>query len=276
MRAAAPAGESEAARWPRVAGSPHPRLRSVAPRGYGGFTEATAPRHVVMPATTAVPLIVQLVDSAYRPPQFAKGAHGSFFVPECACAPSYVEVWLAPLAAYTVLGLPVDVLGGHSIDLVDVLGAPGRRLGERLREAPTWSRRFTLLDEFLLDRLDRGPRPAPQVRRAWHRLMATGGAAPIRHLAGDAGWSHKHLITRFRQQIGLTPKTAAGLVRFDGLRRRLHVQRPPDWAELAVAAGYADQAHLVRECRRYTGTSPTELMTRTRPRGSGHVVNFVQ
>jgi hypothetical protein len=36
-----------------------------------------------------------------------------------------------------------------------MVGADGRRLAERLREAPGWRRRFALLDRFLLGRLDR-------------------------------------------------------------------------------------------------------------------------
>jgi hypothetical protein len=65
------------------------------------------------------------------------------------------------------------------------------------------------MDRFLLGRLADGPRPSPEVGWAWARLMATGGAVPIGRLAGEVGWSHKQLIARFRQQIGLRPKTAA-------------------------------------------------------------------
>jgi AraC-like DNA-binding protein len=57
----------ERARWPRLAAPAHAELRSLLPSGYAGYTEATAPRHLVMPATTAVPLVMKLQDSAYRP-----------------------------------------------------------------------------------------------------------------------------------------------------------------------------------------------------------------
>jgi hypothetical protein len=48
--------------------------------------------------------------------------------------PSYLEVLLTPLGAYTLLGLPMDELRGQTVDLVEVVGADGRRLGEQLRE----------------------------------------------------------------------------------------------------------------------------------------------
>jgi AraC-like DNA-binding protein len=250
-------GNPERARWPRLAVAPHPALRSLLTREYAGFTEATAPRHLVLPATASVPLVVKLADSAYRPPAFLMGAHGTYVPVEGDCAPSYLEVWLAPLGAYTLLGLPMERLAGQTVDLTDVLGAGGRRLGERLREAPTWPRRFALLDEFLLRRLERGRRPSPEVGHAWRRLVATSGAVPIGRLAREVGWSHRHLISKFRQEVGLRPKTAARLVRFDGVWRRLDARRPLDWGQVAAEEGYADQAHLIRDFRQFTGTTPT-------------------
>jgi AraC-like DNA-binding protein len=256
----------ERARWPRLAGLPHPQLRFLLPHGYAAFTEATTPRHLVLPATTSVALVVKIRDSPYRPPAFVMGARASPTVVEGECAPSYLEVSLAPLAAYTLLGVPTEELGSQVVDLADVLGPAGGRLGERLREAPGWRERFALLDQFLLRRLERGPRPSPEVGWAWERLVSSGGSAPIGRIADEVGWSHRHLIERFRQQVGLRPKTAARLVRFDGVWRHLDQGGPVDWARVAAESGYADQAHLVRDFRRCTGTTPTEFLARTLPR----------
>jgi AraC-like DNA-binding protein len=247
----------ERARRPRLLAGPHPRLRPLLRRGYAGFTQATTPRHLVVPATASVPLVVRLQDSPNRPPQFVMGAHSGFRVLEGETAPSYLEVLLAPLGAYTLLGLPMEELSGHTVDLVEVLGADGRRLAEQLHRAPTWRQRFALLDRFLLERLERGPQPSPEVAWAWRRLEATGGAVPIGRLAEEVGWSHKHLVRRFRRQVGLRPKTAARLVRFNTVWRRLDERRRPDWGQVAADAGYADQAHLVRDFRQFTGTTPT-------------------
>jgi methylphosphotriester-DNA--protein-cysteine methyltransferase len=81
--------------------------------------------------------------------------------------------------------------------------------------------------------------------------VASGGAVPIGRLVREVGWSHRHLIARFRQQVGLAPKTAARLVRFERMWRRLDQPRPPAWAELAV-----------REFHRFTGTTPTGFLAR--------------
>jgi len=149
---------------------------------------------------------------------------------------------------------------------------------ERLREAPGWGQRFALLDQFLLRRLDRGPRPSPEVGWAWERMVATGGAVPIGQLAHEVGWSHKHLLAKFRRQVGLRPKTAARLIRFDGVLSRLDGRRRLDWGRVAREVGYADQAHLVREFRQFTGTTPTAFAAWTAPPGGDgeREVNLVQ
>jgi hypothetical protein len=94
VTAATSTAAPERAKWPRLAGSPHPQLRSLLPRGYACFTEATTPRHLVLPATTLVSLVVKLLDSPHRPPAFVMGAHGSSTFVEGDCA--------APSAVLTV------------------------------------------------------------------------------------------------------------------------------------------------------------------------------
>ena len=247
-------------------GAPHPALRSVVARDYAGFTDATEPSGgFVLPATTSVLVVVKVQDSALRPPEFINGAHGSFAVIEGACSPSYLEAWLSPLGAYALLGVPLDELSGSLLDLSDLAGRDGRRLGDAVRGLATWNERFAALDEFLLQRTDGAPAPAPEVRWAWRRLVSSAGAVPIGSLAREVGWSHKHLISKFRQQIGLPPKTTARLLRFEHVWRRLGDARPAHWDRIAADGGYSDQSHLIRDFREFTGGSPAEFLARSIP-----------
>jgi AraC-like DNA-binding protein len=250
-----------------VRSAPHPALRAVVARDYAGFTDATEPSGgFVLPATTSVLVVVKAQDSALRPPQFAAGPHSSFAVVDGTCAPSYLEAWLSPLGAYALLGTSPGELGRTFVDLGDLVGRHGRRLGDTVRERGTWSERFTALDEFLLDRIDGGPAAAPEVSWAWRRLVTSAGAIPIGSLAREVGWSHKHLIRKFRQQVGLPPKTAARLLRFEQVWRRLGDSEPARWDRLAADGGYADQSHLIRDFREFTGGTPAEFLARSIPR----------
>ncbi|MGE3289390.1 MAG: helix-turn-helix domain-containing protein [Pseudonocardia sp.] len=244
-------------RSPRVTAVAHPGLRPLLARPHTGFADGATPRRFAIPAAPAVAVVVRLGESAHRPPAFVKGPDDAFEVPPGRCAPTYAEAWLAPPAAYAVLGTPLEHLRGLTVDLADLLGRTGREIADRMHAEPTWSGRFALLDRLLLRRIADGPRPAPEVAHAWRRLVGSGGRLPIRLLAEETGWSHKHLITMFRRQVGLPPRTAARLVRFDGVLRRVERPDRPAWEQVAADSGYADQSHLVRDFRAFAGTTPT-------------------
>lgn len=124
-----------------------------------------------------------------------------------------------------MFGVPLEELTGRLIDLHEAFGADARPLGEQIRDQPAWRQRFDVLDRFLLARLDRS-RGVAGIRYAWRRLTKTAGAVPIGAVCREIGWSNKHLITRFRQQVGLAPKRAARVSRFEHFLRRLAPAQP--------------------------------------------------
>jgi AraC-like DNA-binding protein len=97
------------------------------------------------------------------------------------------------------------------------------------------------------------------VAYALERLAGSGGGAAIGGLAGELGWSHRRLIVRFRDGVGLPPKLVARILRFERLLAVVRVEPGLGWARAAAACGYFDQAHLAREVRELAGLTPTEL-----------------
>jgi transcriptional regulator GlxA family with amidase domain len=97
-------------------------------------------------------------------------------------------------------------------------------------------------------------------------LERTHGRAPIGWLCDKLGRSRRHLAARFREQIGLTPKTVARLFRFERAVALLR-RRDVSLAELAFECGYYDQAHLNRDFRGFAGRSPAAYARRIGPDG---------
>jgi AraC-like DNA-binding protein len=155
------------------------------------------------------------------------------------------------------------------LPLDDVLGAEAGELTERLACVAGWSARFAILDRFIIERVQRARRPSPDVERAWGRLRASGGLLPVGELARELGCSRRHLIGRFRDEIGPAPKTAARLVRFQRTVRLLERHDEVRFAEIAQRCGYYDQAHMNREFRELAGTAPGEFVARLLPDGLG-------
>ncbi|MGC9540383.1 helix-turn-helix domain-containing protein [Streptomyces sp. UG1] len=168
-----------------------------------------------------------------------------------------VEVTLSPRAAYALLGLPPYELHGSVAGLDDLWGPRARRLGERLTDAGTWHERLALTDEFLTRRAAEAPATSPEVAAAWDAIVASRGRVRVADLAASCGWSRKRLWSRFEAQIGLTPKRAAMLVRFDRAARALCAgERVSD---VALTCGYADQSHLHRDVLALSGCTPGAL-----------------
>jgi AraC-like DNA-binding protein len=177
---------------------------------------------------------------------------------------SGIQIGLNPLGARALLGLPAGELASIDLHAGEVLGRVASEAQENLRVATGWAERFAILDQLLLCRLDTDKGPPPAVVQAWRSLLAAGGAVTVGQLAREVGWSGRHLQQRFREEVGLTPKAAGRVIRFDQARRRLQNQAVRgelrSLADLAVECGYFDQAHLARDFRELAGAPPSQWL----------------
>ncbi|MEV0646346.1 AraC family transcriptional regulator [Phytomonospora sp. NPDC050363] len=167
-----------------------------------------------------------------------------------------LQIRLDPVVAAAVFGASTD-LGGTLLSLADVWGPDAGRVEDRLRAAASWDERFTLAAGILARRLDARPPVDPEVVHAWRRMSAGRGQVRVDDLAGEVGWSRKRLWSRFRAQLGIAPKRAARLVRFDHAAHLLAAGRCA--AGVAAESGYADQSHLHREVKAFTGLTATAV-----------------
>lgn len=165
-----------------------------------------------------------------------------------------LQVSLAPWAAHMLLRVPLHEISGTSVPLEDLLPA---ETFARIGAEKGWEARFSALDRELGRRLVEAPAPDPGVVFAWERLRATHGTARVEALVSELGWSRKRLASRFREQIGLTPKAAARLLRFERARSLAGTM---SWGELAFECGFADQPHLIAEFRSITGRTPETFL----------------
>jgi AraC-like DNA-binding protein len=163
-----------------------------------------------------------------------------------------LQIRLSPVLAHAVFG-DGDPTGVLPLDAVWGRGA--QHLCERLYTAASWDERFAIATTELVRRREAGPGVDPEVAAAWKWMVRSHGQVRIEHIADEIGWSRKRLWSRFGTQIGLPPKRAAQLIRFDDAAHRLAAGTAP--VEVADACGYADQSHLHRDARLFAGLTPT-------------------
>ncbi|WP_280387075.1 helix-turn-helix transcriptional regulator [Nocardia wallacei] len=167
-----------------------------------------------------------------------------------------LQIRLSPVVAHGILGAG-SPLGGTVVALEDLWGREAGRMHEKLHAAESWEARFAIARDALARRQDAGRAVHPEVAYAWRRVVSSRGRIRVERLAEETGWSRQRLWSRFRSQLGLTPKRAARLVRFDHAARRL--ARGHGAAAVAAECGYADQPHLHREVVSFAGMTPTAV-----------------
>jgi AraC-like DNA-binding protein len=118
------------------------------------------------------------------------------------------------------------------------------------------------VQDVLLRRLPELEMIDPLVRETIVRMIAARGAEPVSSIAAELTISLRQLQRRFNRATGLTLKQFARIRRFREAASELLRQVPRPWCQVALDAGYADQAHLTREFSQMIGLSATELEIR--------------
>ena len=181
---------------------------------------------------------------------------------DIAAGETAVGVRFGPGAAGAALGLPARELRDRNVDLVEIWGAQGGELAERLADAPPASR-LALLAGAVAQRLREASPPDALVARAARHL---GAGVPVADTGREVALGERHLRRRFHDAVGYGPKTLQRVLRLHRFLRLAEDGAEPDLARAAAEAGYFDQPHLSRECREFTGLSPGALLAARGPR----------
>lgn len=167
-----------------------------------------------------------------------------------------------PGAAPGLLGVPSDALRDQRVPLDDLWGAEARQLTDAVVPAmavPDVAVR--VLTSALSSRLSTAGTPDSLVAGLTAELVRSHRPPGMAAVAARLGVSERQLHRRCVSAVGYRPKLLGRVLR---LRRFLTLSRRADdsfgLADLAAAAGYADQAHLTRECRVLAGRTPSQLV----------------
>lgn len=266
--------ESELGSWENVERAPHESLRAHV-LSYQGYTQETRDlaidRHV---PGTFVPLIIGFGaplrhSSRYLEPvvhgSFVAGLHDTAVITENTGDACGLQINLTPIGAYLLFQRPMHELANTVVSLEDAFGADATLLTEALFEARAWDLRFDLLDAAIAARITQAKPASPGVSWALRHIRASYGNVSITGIAERLGWSRKHLVSQFREQVGLPPKTYARVARFS--RAMAFVRRGEElrWTDVAHACGYYDQAHFIRDFSEFAGVSPTRFIDSPSP-----------
>jgi len=192
------------------------------------------------------------------------GIRSEFSVIETASLQCMIGVVFRAGGARSLLGASADEFYNREIPLDLVWGSAATRLRDQLREAATPPQRFPMLEAALLERAKR-LELHPAIRFGLGQFQRAPHIRSVLDVTRDAGLSRRRFAQLFREQVGLTPKLYCRVHRFQDVVRTLNSGMPVNWADVALAGGYSDQAHLTHEFRAFSGTSPSAWLAKDRP-----------
>jgi AraC-like DNA-binding protein len=172
-----------------------------------------------------------------------------------------IGVRFRPAVGGAALGVPLSKLRDQRVGLADLHDGEARRLPGTLDPEVAVARVLDVAAGLVADR-------APDQALAWAAELLEDPQARTEDVAEQVGLSERQLRRRCHDAVGYGPKTLQRVLRFrrfvaqiDAAAANPRGPRDParDLATMAARAGYADQAHLTRECRALAGLTPAAL-----------------
>ena len=171
--------------------------------------------------------------------------------------------WTAPTTGIEVPDFRLMLRGGVSL-LMATSGPPVTTLRQRLLDVPSTIDRVELLQRSILARVRDVPFEAEAEALAVSLVHRRRGALTVRELADSVGMGPRQLERRFKDTVGVSPKTFIRIARFQALASQAVSGNHANWAALATDLGFSDQAHMIREFRSFAGETPVSFARETR------------
>jgi AraC-like DNA-binding protein len=168
-----------------------------------------------------------------------------------------VGAYFRPGRASCFFDIPISDLADAAVAVGDIWGIRGSQLSSGLAGLSE-AARLNRVESILLARLRNRRQRAGSldIEGLAASVLRRAGRVTVEDMARAAGVSRQHLSREFRERIGVGPKLYSRLTRFQSVLAHAGARAAIDWARVALDMGFADQSHLIAECRQFSGLTP--------------------
>lgn len=198
-------------------------------------------------------------DSVLRPaPNFIVGPRLNTKTENMGFRRRAVGIAFKPSGLKRILDIPVSELVNSNLDASLVFGNEINEVADRLKNAKNNAEILAIIERFLIEKSE-DPKLAPPFDRAVTELIMHSGNLPIKIVADYAGVSTRQLERKFAENLGVSPKLFAKIIRFTNacVHKEAHPELP--WCRIAYEFGYADQMHLIHDFKMFSGLAPSAI-----------------
>lgn len=184
----------------------------------------------------------------------------------------WIVVVFRPYGANYLWGVPATEWCNCFFPASEVIGTSLDTLSSALIKTKDLSQQIHLIDAFLLQQ-NKDTHPDPIVIQAVAEITKHEGTLPVQYLLKKLIVNERTLERKFKLYTGITPKQFSGIVRLNASAKRLKKMNTQETlTDIAYDSGYFDQAHFIKEFRKYTGITPHQYQQEAHPLA----LNFLQ
>jgi AraC-like DNA-binding protein len=166
-----------------------------------------------------------------------------------------------PYATSLFFPNPISDFTNYSVDFDDVCVEATNQFYDNLTQADSMEQKVGILDAFLIQRLGKNEKRNQKIKmieQICDRICVEGEAFNAKDLSGECRFSERYIQRLFTENVGLPPRSFFNIHRFN---KSLELIRSSDSSLTSIAydCGYYDQAHFIKEFKKYTGMTPSEI-----------------
>lgn len=172
--------------------------------------------------------------------------------------------------AYPFFPLPMNEMSDRVVDADLLWGNDFAFLREQLYEINQIDLKFQVVESFLLKHFQGRFVPNPAVEYAVVEILHRPDQINLGRVTHNIGYSRKHFIALFKEQVGITPKAYLKIIRFQKAISEIEERKEADWTNISLDCGFYDQAHFINDFKFFSGFTPGEYVRR-----KNDVLNYV-
>lgn len=173
---------------------------------------------------------------------------------------SMFVIQFQPGGVYPFLSFPVEELNNLVVDAELIFGEDIIRLRDQLLEAFIPEEKFFRAEQWLMDHLSEVSFPEQVMNFAIQKICQDPTLDSIELISQRTGYSQKQFIQLFKRYVGLSPKYFQRVQRFNKVLQEVERRKEINWSALSHDCGFYDQAHFIREFRKFSGFNPTDFL----------------
>jgi AraC-like DNA-binding protein len=162
--------------------------------------------------------------------------------------------------SYPFVQIPLHELTDSVVDGDLVLTNEIMDLREMILGAAFIPQKFSVVENFLLRKFRNKLIVNPFIEFAVNKITASPNQMSIEQISNKVGYSQKHLIKLFKDNVGLTPKGFLKIIRFQKAIEEIDAAKEINWAGIAYESGYYDQAHFINDFKNFSGFTPQQYL----------------